>query len=324
MKLPNPATRPTLYFIGVTTGQSSIMKLFPLWAEQLGLRDAQIKGIDIAIHAEPELYRRCVEFIKNDPLSLGALVTTHKIDLFHAASDLFDEIDAYAAMFEEVSSISKNGAALAAHAKDPISSGLSLEAFVPEEHWTRSGGHAMIMGAGGSALAIASYLTKPEHGGNVPETIVITNRSPERLKSARELLGRIDTPVKFAYRLCPDPQDNDAVLAGMPAGSLIVNATGLGKDRPGSPLTDSAVFPEQSLVWELNYRGELDFMHQALRQRTDRRLHVEDGWIYFIHGWTQVIAEVFHRPIEGETFDRLERVAMNMQASGRTNRGESK
>ena len=40
-----PAKRPTFYFIGVTTGQSSIMKVFPKWAEIMGL-DAEMKGID--------------------------------------------------------------------------------------------------------------------------------------------------------------------------------------------------------------------------------------------------------------------------------------
>jgi hypothetical protein len=34
-----------------------------------------MKGIDIAIHEKPEVYREVVKFIKNDPLSLGALVT---------------------------------------------------------------------------------------------------------------------------------------------------------------------------------------------------------------------------------------------------------
>ncbi len=314
MKLPTPAQAPTMYFIGVTTAQSSIMKLFPLWARELGLKDAQIKGIDIGIHADPELYRACVRFIKEDLLSLGALVTTHKIDLYHAAADLFGEIDDYARRFEEVSSISKNGASLAAHAKDPISSGLSMEAFVPEGFWRR-GGHAMLMGAGGSALAISSYLTRrdKERSNDVPDTIILTNRSRARLESAEALLGRIDTPVQFEYRLCPEPEDNDNVLRELPPNSLVVNATGLGKDRPGSPLTDEAEFPADSLVWELNYRGALDFMHQALRQRELKRLHVEDGWIYFIHGWTQVIQEVFHIEITGEMFGRLEQIAMNLR-----------
>lgn len=83
-----PATQPTMYFIGVTTTKSSIMKVFPEWANALGI-DAVLKGIDIAIHEDPAVYREVVSFMKNDPLSLGALVTTHKIDLYEAAKDLF-------------------------------------------------------------------------------------------------------------------------------------------------------------------------------------------------------------------------------------------
>jgi hypothetical protein len=73
-----PARTPTLYFIGVTTGQSSIMTVFPAWARHLGLSDAAIQGIDFPLHANPAAYREAVAFIKTDPLSTGALVTTHK------------------------------------------------------------------------------------------------------------------------------------------------------------------------------------------------------------------------------------------------------
>ncbi|HYB21965.1 MAG TPA: shikimate dehydrogenase, partial [Thermodesulfobacteriota bacterium] len=131
MILPQKATQPTMYFIGVTTGESSIMKLFPLWAQELGLHDALLKGIDIEIHADPEQYRKCVKFIKRDKLSKGALVTTHKIDLYNAAKDLFEYFDPYAGMFGELSCISKKNGHLQGFAKDPISSGLALEAFVP-------------------------------------------------------------------------------------------------------------------------------------------------------------------------------------------------
>ena len=72
MVLPEKATQRTLYFIGVTTTKSSIMKLYPLWAEALGIGDTVIKGIDIEIHADPQVYRKVVEFIKQDELSMGA------------------------------------------------------------------------------------------------------------------------------------------------------------------------------------------------------------------------------------------------------------
>ena len=65
VKLPNPATEPTMYFIGVTTGQSSIMRIFPIWAKALGIQGC-LKGIDIAIHAPAEDYRAAVEFIRSD------------------------------------------------------------------------------------------------------------------------------------------------------------------------------------------------------------------------------------------------------------------
>jgi sugar (pentulose or hexulose) kinase len=41
-----PATRPTMFFIGVTTGKSSINKVFPRWAERLGLGECELRGMD--------------------------------------------------------------------------------------------------------------------------------------------------------------------------------------------------------------------------------------------------------------------------------------
>jgi len=39
-------TVPTFFFIGVTTSQSSIMKVFPRWMEALGRPEVVIEGID--------------------------------------------------------------------------------------------------------------------------------------------------------------------------------------------------------------------------------------------------------------------------------------
>ena len=79
------------------------MQVFPAWARHLGLGSAVIKGIDFPLHADPAAYREAVAFIKADPLSLGALVTTHKIDLFNAAHDLFDVVDPHALLMKETS-----------------------------------------------------------------------------------------------------------------------------------------------------------------------------------------------------------------------------
>lgn len=303
-----PATEPTLYFIGVTTKQSSIMKVFPKWADFLGLNSV-IKGIDFLPHSSAEEYREAVEFIKNDPLSMGALVTTHKIDLYNTCKDLFEYIDPYAEKLGEVSSISKKDGKLCAHAKDPISSGLALENFVPENYWTDYDGDVLLLGAGGSTLAMSVYFAQEKFGDNVPKRIIIANRSLPRLESAKKILNGINPKIHFDYILNPIPEDNDKILATLKPHSLIVNATGLGKDGPGSPLTNNCEFPNNSLVWEINYRGDLLFKRQAEAQAEEKNLHVEDGWIYFIHGWTQVIAEVFHIEIDSETLKNLSDIA---------------
>ena len=70
-----------------------------------------------------------------------------------------------------------------------------------------------------------------------------------------------------------------------------------------------------SLVWEFNYRGDLIFLRQARVQQATRNLTVEDGWIYFVHGWTRVIADVFevNIPTRGSDFDELSRIAASVR-----------
>jgi len=312
-----PATRPTFYFIGVTTAKSSIMKVFPEWARHLGLGNVEIRGIDFVPHDTPERYREAVAFLKRDPLSLGALVTTHKLDLFAACRDMFDEIDPHALLMEETSCLSKRDGRLICHAKDPISSGLSIDGFLAPNHFADTGAELFSMGAGGSTIALTWHLMQPSRGADRPSRIVVSNRSQARLDHIAAIHRQIGTDIPVEYRLAPHARDNDAILAGLKPGSLVINATGLGKDAPGSPLTDEGQFPERAVVWELNYRGDLVFLEQARAQEKQRHLQVEDGWTYFIHGWTQVIAEVFDIdiPVSGPKFDAIAAIAA--QATGR-------
>ncbi|MBN3807804.1 shikimate dehydrogenase [Paraburkholderia sp. Ac-20347] len=305
------ATRPTFYFIGVTTAQSSIMRVFPEWARHLGLGDVEMKGIDFPLHASREAYREAVEFLRDDPLSLGALVTTHKIDLYAACEDLFDEIDPHARIMGETSCLSKRDGKFICHAKDPITSGLALDGFLPPEHFARTGAEVFSMGAGGSTIALTWHLMQASRGANRPSRVIVSNRSAARLEEIERIHRELHLGVPCEYVVAPRPQDNDAVLARLSPGALVINATGLGKDAPGSPLTNAGVFPERAIAWDLNYRGELVFLDQARAQQSARALQVEDGWTYFIYGWTRVIAEVFHIdiPTRGPDFDEICRIA---------------
>jgi shikimate dehydrogenase len=302
-------TRPTFYFVGVTTSKSSIMKIFPRWMEALGRLGVVIEGIDHAIHDQPEAYRRTVAQIKYDPLSLGALVTTHKIDLLAAAADMFDELHSSARLTGEVSSISKRDGKLIAHAKDPISSGLSMDAFLGNGYFGRTGGEVLCFGAGGSGKAMALHLINKQEKADRPLKFTVVNRSPERLVSMKSMVQGLKTDIVFEYSCSSDPEINSRLVEQMPEYTVVINATGMGKDTPGSPVTDEAIFPRHAIAWEINYRGELDFWHQAMAQKDTRHVQIEDGWLYFVHGWTQVIAEVLHIDLDTPIFDQLEQIA---------------
>ncbi len=301
--------KPTFYFIGVTTGKSSINKVFPLWMDVMGKPEVVLEGIDHPLHDQPEKYRESVAQIKYDPLSLGALVTSHKMNVYSAASDMFDYFDHYAQTTAELSSISKMDGQLRGHAKDPITAGLSLEAIIDPGYFEDTKGQVFCLGAGGSAVATLLYLINKKDPGDRPEKFIAVNRSPGKLDHMREMVSKYDTDIEVEYIHNSDPQVNDQIMASLPDHSIVINATGMGKDTPGSPITDKGVFPKNGIAWEFNYRGELDFMHQALKQVENRNLRVEDGWIYFLHGWSQVIAEVLHIDLTPELFRELDAAA---------------
>lgn len=287
------------------------MHVFPEWAKELGLGEVAINGIDLALHAAPDQYRQVVAFIRDDLNSNGALVTTHKIDLFQAAHPLFDELDWFAASMHEVSSISKQAGKLIGQAKDPVSAGRTLAGMIPPGFWTGEGGDVFCMGSGGAGVAITWFLLLGDHRLGRPERVIVSDVSAERLAHLEEL---VDTTA-LEIELVQSPKDNDRILEGLREGSLVINATGLGKDRPGSPITDDGRFPRRGMVWELNYRGALDFLHQANRAAAERALTVYDGWNYFVHGWSCVIADVFHVDIQNERVSKLAEIAARV--SGR-------
>lgn len=274
-------------FVGVTTAASSIMRIFPVWADILGL-DAELIGLDIPLGAEPAVYRAAMAQMRDDPACVGALVTTHKIALHDAARDLFDVLDPFAASCGEISSIAFREGLTRGAAKDPITAGLALEEVLAPDHFS-GGGQVLCLGAGGAGTAIGWYLAGR---ADLSGPLTFVDVSSERLDHLRAVVS--DHAPAADLRVLPlEHVDLRSLLEQLPPGSLVINATGLGKDRPGSPLPEDAQLPYQAVVWELNYRGTLEFLAQARAHETDRGLMVVDGWRYFIHGWTQVIADVF-------------------------------
>jgi shikimate 5-dehydrogenase len=298
-------------FVGVSTGGSSIMKVFPRWAEALGLPTRKLVGHDLPLDAAPAQYRELVAGIRDDESHLGCLVTTHKIGVYKACADLFDELDEFARLCGEISSISKRAGRLVGHAKDPVAAGVSLEEFLPAGYFGATSAEVICLGAGGAGTAASWYLARRAER---PGRITCTDADAERLVHLRHVheAGGLESSL-FRYVLVDEPGISDHLVSQATPGSLVINATGLGKDRPGSPVSDGVAFPADALVWELNYRGSLEFLHHARSQERERGLTVVDGWRYFIHGWTQVIAEVFDLQLDAPTVEELADLARELR-----------
>ena len=90
---------------------------------------------------------------------------------------------------------------------------------------------------------------------------------------------------------------NDITVSALAPYSMVVNATGLGKSTPGSPLTDDVAFPQHCVVWEMNYRGERQFLRQAMawqsRHEASGAIAIHDGWYAFVQGWSRCVELVY-------------------------------
>ncbi len=303
-----------MFFVGVTTGSSASLGMFPLWAETLRLGSARLVGIDLPLGATAARYREVVGRIAEEPASLGALVTSHKIRIFRAAGDLFDSLTDDSRLVGEVSCIYKREGSLVGHATDREVSGRVMRQFLGPDHWSGQSAEVLCLGGGGAGSAIlAQFLTSGSAEGNCPARITVVESHRMQIDRLRSLIARLGSATPVELFESSDPLLNDRLIASLPPGSLVINATGMGKDVPGSPITGDAVFPRRGVVWELNYRGQLGFLEQARRQQATRGLQIEDGWHYFLLSWALIVGLVFDRPVDEATFARLSAAAMKFR-----------
>ncbi len=291
-----------MQFFGVRTAGSMAFRLFPHWAEVLGLEGATLEGVDIPLGRALELHRVSVQALKVDASVKGALITSHKLSVVRAAADLIDSFTPQARLCQEVSALYKRDGRLWGDACDPANSGLAMAHFVGPHYWRRhAGAEILSLGGGGASVALLLHLLTEARWR--PRRLTIVDIREDNLAHCEAVAKPLSVAgMKIVYLLSESQLDNDALVASLPPHSMVINATGMGKDLPGSPITNAVVFPEGGAAWELNYRGERRFLQQALAQRDSRALQVTDGWHYFLHGWSSVIRRVFDVPITPATF----------------------
>ena len=289
-----------LQFFGVRTAGSSALKLFPKWAEALGISGARIEGVDIDLDSDPQIYRDHLQTIVENEHIRGALVTSHKLNVISAAEDLFDARSQPSVICSEVSCIYKDGGKLLAHAPDAECAMRVMDLMLGENYWGRHPqAQLLLIGSGGASAALV--LAQTLSGNRLPAEIKIVDITRSRLDHILQIARSLDNNLVLRSYEHQEAIQNDALVADLPAHSIIVNATGMGKDLPGSPITDACRFPDGSLAWELNYRGPRLFMEQAKKSAS----RVEDGWDLFVMNWYTVIATVFSLELSEEGFERF-------------------
>jgi len=110
--------------------------------------------------------------------------------------------------------------------------------------------------------------------------------------------------------LAPDAGAVGAVTRSARPGTVIINATGLGKLAPGSPVDGAEAFPEGVLAWDFNYRGPLTFLEQARAAG----VAVKDGWDYFLAGWTAGLAAIGGQTLTDELVAWVRQVSTALRA----------
>jgi shikimate dehydrogenase len=287
-----------VWYLGVRTAGSLIHRAIGLWRELLPA-PCEVHGVDLEPGSPGARYVELLEELRAAPARVaGAVVSVHKVGLFDAGHRLFAELDPIARACEEVNAVRRAGSDLHGYARDPISVGRVVDRI-----WPRGEGEVVCIGAGGTARALIHHLLAIRAE---PVRVVCADHSEAALGEAARLAPR---PIVTR----PGNGPWDELIAAAPPGSLIVNATGLGKDRPGSPIGEGARFPEGAVVWELNYRGELHFLDRARAQAAEAGLEVHDGWRLFCHGWAAALSAVLELDDDPELGERFAAAAASIR-----------
>jgi shikimate 5-dehydrogenase len=276
----------------------------PGWSRALDV-DIELDCQDLPVGVDASAYAALLDDLRSDSRALGMVVTTHKARLWESCAELFDEVTPACREVGEASAIACRNGRLIADASDVRGVGRAVERVLDADQW-RSGNHeAIVLGAGGAGISLAFNLVDRLPGLGATR-VVLTDADSARLEVARALRRSWDRADRLEIESAVGANNDRLVGAALP-GTLIVNATGMGKDRPGSPV--SIDLPKRTIFWEFNYRGPRDLLERARSNAVTDDLLVVDGRDYFICSWLEALCSVLGREASVELFDAFEQEA---------------
>ena len=311
-------------FLGISTAGSLAHRAFPGWS-QLFCPGAVMRGADLPADAGPAEFRDLVAAMTANPRVLGAVVTSHKLRLFRACQDLVDHAEPLVALTQEIAGISTRDR-VRAFARDAQSLDIILDGIGGPAGPDGAGRRPMLcIGAGGAAIALmlamrldiagtlAAQRPVIRAGQATRGRLTIVGRDQESLDNVRAVRDRCGIPADGVSLVLASDRDAVARQAGSAAPrTVVINATGLGKIAPGSPLPHQAPFPPGAVAWDFNYRGPLTFLDQARRAG----VATEDGWDYFVAGWSAALAAITGQELTAGLLGQAVRLARPFRPGG--------
>lgn len=280
-------------FVGTDSQRSRAPATVPRWSRLLGY-PLDVRPVDVAPGAGSDVYRGIVDELAADPQAAGAVITAHKVAMYTAVADRCAYVSPDATRLEECNVLAARPSGMAAHATDVSSVGAEVDRI-----WPPTSAPVVCFGAGGSAAALCLHLLSRQ---SPPQRIMVCERDHDRAAAFARLFPPETLPDGVALCLEAGDATWDKTLVSLPAGALVINATGLGKTDQQSPLSSDAVFPEGATIWDLNYRGPLPFLASARAQSVPLGLRIYDGWPLFTAGWLAALTAL----LDIETADGIE------------------
>ncbi len=221
-----------IYLLGHPVGHSVSPAFQQTALDHLAI-DARYEAMDVA----PADLPAAIAALRDSGV-LGANVTVpHK----QAALPLLDSVSEEARLIGAVNTIHNREGALEGRNTDAAGFLASLR---EQAGFEPRGKTALILGAGGSARAVAVALA-----GEGAASVVIANRTPERAAELADAIGALGVPTQ-AIAL------EDAELREAARSDLIVNCTSLGMTGgpgPGETPIAPELIPQGALVCDLVY-----------------------------------------------------------------------
>lgn len=216
-------------------------------------RNQRMNAVYGAFPVAPENLLGAVEGIR----ALGLLGVNVTIPYKEAVIPLLDEVAPTARQVGAVNTIVNRGGRLIGYNTD----GWGFICSLDEAAVRPTGLHAVILGAGGAARAVATHLALAGVA-----SLTVSNRTPER---AEELAGAVRAVAEGIRVTAVEAQSPEERQALIHAG-LAVNCTPLGmygEQERQTPVTDINLLPQRAVVYDTIYRPqETRLMHEA-RQR---------------------------------------------------------